>query len=101
MRFRKDFVVAGDGAKARADIVFTRQHVAVFMDGCFWHGCSAHCRMPKRNRDYWEAKIGRNRERDARVTTALTEAGWKVVRVWEHEPVEEALERVKAGLSAS
>ena len=100
LRFRKDFVVDVDGARAKADIVFTRRRVAIFVDGCFWHGCPEHCRMPTRNRDYWEAKIGRNRERDERVTAAFTAAGWGVVRIWEHEPIDQATLRVRAALSA-
>ena len=101
LRFRKDFVVTAEDAKAKADIVFTRHRLAVFIDGCFWHGCPTHCRMPTRNRDYWEAKIGRNRERDERVTAALTASGWQVVRIWEHEPIERGIARVRAALSAS
>jgi DNA mismatch endonuclease (patch repair protein) len=101
LRFRKDLIVRGADAKAKADIVFTRQKVAVFIDGCFWHGCPAHCRMPTRNRDYWEAKIGRNQERDHRVTAALTADGWQVIRIWEHEPIEQAIARVRDALSAS
>jgi DNA mismatch endonuclease (patch repair protein) len=57
--------------------------------------------MPTRNRLYWEAKIGRNRERDERISAALTAAGWTVVRIWEHEPIEDAMARVLAALSAS
>jgi DNA mismatch endonuclease (patch repair protein) len=101
LRFRKDLTVRGVDAKAKADIVFTRQKVAIFMDGCFWHGCSSHCRMPTRNRAYWEAKIGRNQERDRSVTAALTADGWKVVRIWEHEPMEQAIARVRDALSAA
>lgn len=101
LRFRKDFVVRADDARAKADIVFTRHRVAVFVDGCFWHACPTHCRMPTRNRLYWEAKIGRNRERDERISAALTAAGWTVVRIWEHEPIEDAMARVLAALSAS
>lgn len=101
LRFRKDFVVRADGARTKADVVFTRRRVAVFVDGCFWHGCPTHCRMPTRNRSYWEAKIGRNRERDERITAALRVAEWRVVRVWEHEPIEQATARVHAALSAS
>jgi DNA mismatch endonuclease (patch repair protein) len=74
--------------------------VAVFVDGCFWHGCPQHCRMPTRNRSYWEAKIGRNRERDATISAALIQGGWTVVRVWEHEPVTAAAARIGAALSA-
>lgn len=101
LRFRKDFVVRVDGARAKADIVFTRRRVAVFLDGCFWHGCPAHCRIPTRNRPYWEAKIERNRERDNRINAAFSAAGWRVVRVWEHEPIEQAVSRVRVALSAS
>ena len=101
LRFRKDFVVRVADAKAKADIVFTRRRLVVFIDGCFWHGCPTHCRMPSRNRDYWEAKIGRNRERDDQVTAALEAAGWRVVRIWEHEPIEQAVARVRAALSAT
>jgi DNA mismatch endonuclease, patch repair protein len=101
LRFRKDFVVRVDAARTKADVVFTRRRVAVFIDGCFWHGCPKHCRMPTRNRDYWEAKIGRNRERDERITVALMAAGWRVVRIWEHEPIEQATARVRAALSAA
>lgn len=101
LRFRKDLIVKGADVKAKADIVFTRQKVAVFVDGCFWHGCPAHCRMPTRNRDYWEAKIGRNQERDHRVTTALIADGWRAIRIWEHEPIEQAIARVRDALSAS
>lgn len=100
LRFRKDFMVRADGARAKADVVFTRQRVAVFVDGCFWHGCPNHCRMPARNRAYWTAKIGRNRERDERVSSALIDAGWRVVRVWEHEPLPDAVARVREALSA-
>lgn len=72
----------------RADIVFTRRKVAVFVDGCYWHGCPDHCRLPARNRDYWSAKITRNRARDGLVTESLRAAGWQVTRIWEHEPLE-------------
>ena len=101
LRFRKDFVVRAGDARAKADIVFTRQRVAVFVDGCFWHGCPTHCRIPTRNRPYWEAKIGRNRERDERISAALMASGWAVVRIWEHEPIDEAVARVLASMSAS
>jgi DNA mismatch endonuclease (patch repair protein) len=99
LRFRKDHAIVADGIRARADLVFTRRRVAVFVDGCFWHGCARHCRMPARNSAYWRAKIGRNRARDERVTAELTAHGWKVVRIWEHEPLDAAAQRVVAALS--
>ena len=69
----------------KPDVVFPRAKVAVFVDGCFWHGCPEHCRVPTGNRKYWEAKIARNRARDERATDALRAEGWAVIRVWEHE----------------
>jgi DNA mismatch endonuclease (patch repair protein) len=101
LRFLKDCRVEGSDLTARVDIVFRRQRVAVFVDGCYWHGCPEHCRMPVRNADYWTAKIARNRARDRRVTAALTGTGWLVVRVWEHESVSGAACRVRDALSAS
>ncbi len=68
-----------------ADLVFRRSRVAVFIDGCFWHGCPEHFKMPARNVDYWTAKFARNRRRDAEFDDLLAAAGWKVVRVWEHD----------------
>jgi DNA mismatch endonuclease, patch repair protein len=69
----------------KPDFVFARQRVAVFVDGCFWHGCPKHCRMPKGNRNYWLQKIAGNVARDKLVTRTLRCAGWRVLRVWEHE----------------
>jgi DNA mismatch endonuclease (patch repair protein) len=69
----------------RPDFVFAKERVAVFVDGCFWHGCAKHCRMPASNRKYWLAKIERNVRRDRATRKALRGKGWKVVRVWEHE----------------
>lgn len=79
-----------------ADVVFTRRKVAVFVDGCFWHGCPEHYRAPAANGSYWSAKLARNTARDVQVNDLLREQGWTVVRVWEHEPVEWAAARVKA-----
>ena len=69
---------------ARPDFVFPAARVAVFVDGCFWHGCRWHCRMPASNQAYWERKIGRNRERDRTATAKLRARGWRVLRIWEH-----------------
>ena len=69
----------------KPDFVFRKTRIAVFIDGCFWHGCPKHCRMPATNREYWERKIGRNLERDKKVKRELRKAGWTVVRIWEHE----------------
>jgi len=98
-RFRVDFPVRGVSGRAiRPDLVFTRQRVAVFVDGCFWHRCPAHGTMPATNREYWEPKLAANRERDLRMTHDLQQAGWVVVRVWEHEPAGEAAELVAAAV---
>ncbi len=67
------------------DLVFQRAHVAVFVDGCFWHGCPDHYRAPATNVAYWEHKLERNVTFDRRVESALRERGWSVIRVWEHE----------------
>lgn len=79
-----------------ADLVFPRSKVAVFVDGCFWHGCPDHYRAPASNDDYWSAKLARNVARDVQVNGLLREQGWTVVRVWEHEPVEQAAARVES-----
>jgi DNA mismatch endonuclease (patch repair protein) len=71
--------------RSRADIAFTRVRVAVFVDGCFWHGCPQHATLPKANRDWWRSKIVANRERDERISKALEAIGWRVIRAWEHE----------------
>lgn len=74
----------------RPDFVFRAKKVAVFVDGCFWHGCPAHCRLPATRTDYWQGKINRNRDRDRLVVSALKRQGWRTVRVWEHELRDEA-----------
>ncbi|MFM9081137.1 MAG: very short patch repair endonuclease, partial [Opitutaceae bacterium] len=68
----------------RPDFVCPARRLAVFVDGCFWHGCPRHGTMPKGNRSFWRAKITRNRERDREVGAELRRLGWKVLRVWEH-----------------
>ena len=71
---------------AKPDFVFRTERVAVFVDGCFWHGCPEHFVPPKANRGFWAEKIRTNQERDRRSDIALADAGWRVVHVWEHEP---------------
>jgi DNA mismatch endonuclease (patch repair protein) len=99
-RFRVDHRIdLGDGRRVRPDIVFTRPRLAVFVDGCFWHSCPDHGRQPTANAGYWSPKLERNRERDSLNTAALQDAGWSVLRVWEHEPLESAMAAVGALLS--
>lgn len=69
----------------RIDVAFTRKKVAIFLDGCFWHGCPKHYRKPKTDEGYWIPKIEANRERDKKTTKALETEGWRVVRIWEHD----------------
>lgn len=84
------------GIRRRADVVFRRARVAVFIDGCFWHGCPDHGRSSfNHNTDYWLAKISSNVERDADTTQRLQEAGWQVLRFWEHEDTAEVAERIR------
>lgn len=81
--------------RREADIVFGRAKVAVFVDGCFWHACPQHGTWPKRNADFWRSKIEGNSERDRNTDASLSEAGWLSVRVWEHEPTADAVERIE------
>ncbi|WP_228374241.1 very short patch repair endonuclease [Demequina phytophila] len=73
------------GVRRTADLLFRPTKVAVFIDGCFWHSCPIHGTFPRANSDYWLPKLQRNRERDAETTALLTDAGWLVLRFWEHE----------------
>ena len=77
-----------------ADIVFSSAHVAVFVDGCFWHGCPEHASWPKSNARFWREKIEANRVRDADTDQRLSALGWKTVRVWEHEDPSDAANRI-------
>jgi DNA mismatch endonuclease (patch repair protein) len=69
----------------KPDFVFPKQKVALFVDGCFWHGCPKHSNMPKNNREFWEAKLQGNKDRDKLVSRELRKMNWKIIRVWEHE----------------
>ena len=100
-RFRKDLRLDLPDRRVRPDIVFTRKRVAVFVDGCFWHCCPEHGRQPSVNGWYWQPKLQRNVKRDRAADDALRAAGWSVLRVWEHTPVEEATGQVQALLRAT
>lgn len=97
-RYRKDLQLKLDSIRVRPDIVFTSRKVAVFVDGCFWHVCPEHGRQPTTNEWYWTPKLRRNMERDRSVNVSLEEAGWQVVRIWEHEPLPKAIEAVRSAL---
>jgi DNA mismatch endonuclease (patch repair protein) len=82
------------GMRQRADLVFTRAKVAVFMHGCFWHACPVHGTQPKANAKWWADKLAANVARDAETHRRLEEAGWVVVILWEHDDLDEAAEEV-------
>lgn len=83
------------GVRRSADVVFTRQRIAVFLDGCFWHGCPDHYVAPKQNDDYWSSKLKTNLARDTDTDRRLGEAGWTIVRIWEHLPTSDAADQVQ------
>lgn len=78
--WRRNYPLTG-----KPDFVFPRLKIAVFIDGCYWHGCPSHCRMPSTNISYWNNKIEKNKIRDKKTTKALKMKGWQVIRIWEHE----------------
>lgn len=82
------------GLRRQADIVFKSARVAVFVDGCFWHGCPIHGTRPKSNAEQWSAKIEGNIRRDRQTDVAYAAAGWRVVRIWEHEQLPDAVSSV-------
>jgi DNA mismatch endonuclease (patch repair protein) len=79
----------------RADLVFPTPRVAVFIDGCYWHGCPEHYSSPKVNAEYWSPKIAGNKARDSKVDRALRDAGWTVIRAWEHEDPSDVADRIE------
>lgn len=100
LRYRVDVRPEHEIAR-RADIVFTKQRIAVFIDGCYWHGCEQHARIPtSANADYWSSKITRNAERDEDTNRQLEAAGWTVLRFWEHEEPGLVRDRVIAAMRA-
>lgn len=69
----------------KPDFLFRRNRLALFVDGCFWHGCPRHCKIPAGNRGFWKKKFAANKARDRRVNRELRKLGWRVVRIWEHD----------------
>jgi DNA mismatch endonuclease (patch repair protein) len=93
LRFRVHYALPS--LRRRADIAFPRLRIAVFVDGCFWHGCPEHGTWPKQNADWWREKIETNRRRDADTDTKLEDQGWSAIRVWEHEATETAARTIE------
>jgi DNA mismatch endonuclease (patch repair protein) len=88
------------GVRREADLVFGPSRVAVFVDGCFWHGCPEHATQPKSNAEWWRAKLDKNMARDAETTEHLLAEGWTVLRFWEHETADGVAQQIAASLAA-
>ncbi len=99
LRYRVDHPLPFD-RRRRADILFPKARIAVFIDGCFWHGCPEHGTSPRSNAEFWRTKIERNRERDRDTSARLEEAGWVALRFWEHDDVSEVVEATLQALQA-
>lgn len=93
LRYRLERSVPGM-ARRTIDIAFPGPRVAVFLDGCFWHGCPEHATSPRANAQWWREKLDRNMARDTETTAHLQSLGWQVLRFWEHEPPESVAEQV-------
>lgn len=94
LRYRLDQPIV-PGRRRRVDIVFRPARVAVYVDGCFWHCCPDHGTIPRNNRAWWTEKLAANVARDRDTDRELQDAGWQVIRIWEHEDVDEAADRVE------
>lgn len=89
------------GLRRTADVVFTKVRLVVFVDGCYWHGCPEHYRASRTNQEFWRTKVEGNRQRDQETNAALDEAGWTVLRVWEHEDPEAVADRIEGMVGAA
>lgn len=99
LRYRVDHAPVA-GIRCRADIVFVRARIAIFVDGCFWHSCPRHGTQPTANASWWREKLAANVERDRRNDRVLAAAGWEVHRIWEHEAAQAAAGRIEAAITA-
>lgn len=96
LRFRKNRLISAGDVHVRPDVVFPSLKIAVFLDGCFWHGCQLHRTVPVANADYWRPKLETTRLRDRRADAALAACGWLVLRFWEHEDLAEIESQVRS-----
>jgi DNA mismatch endonuclease (patch repair protein) len=100
LRYRVQVPVP-DMTRRTMDICFQRAKVAVYIDGCFWHGCPKHATAPKANADWWRAKLERNQRRDVETSVHLEELGWTVMRFWAHEPPADVVEIIRVTVSSA
>lgn len=98
-RFRVNLRLKLEGGAVRPDIVFPTEKIAVFIDGCYWHACPEHGSRPQHNRQFWDEKFARNKQRDLDNNQLLTKNGWKVLRYWEHESSERATAFIATAVS--
>jgi DNA mismatch endonuclease (patch repair protein) len=80
VRYRLNYKIPG-----KPDIILVKSKIAIFVDGCFWHGCPLHSNLPRTNRKFWKEKILKNKKRDQEINKTLSGIGWLVIRIWEHE----------------
>ncbi|MGY4740865.1 very short patch repair endonuclease [Streptomyces sp. ATMOS53] len=99
LRYRVNMPVPGMPRRT-IDIVFSKAKIAIFLDGCFWHGCPEHATHPKANAEWWRTKLDKNMARDLETTKHLTAEGWTVLRFWEHEPAADVADRIAASLAS-
>jgi DNA mismatch endonuclease (patch repair protein) len=95
LRYLVDAPLPLKGVRRRADLSFTRARIAVFIDGCYWHSCPIHATQPKANAEWWAAKLAANQLRDRDTDGRLEDAGWIVLRIWEHELPADAADKVE------
>ena len=100
LRYRVNLPVPGQRRRT-IDVAFTRHRLAVFVDGCFWHGCPKHGTSPKANADWWKSKLDANKARDHHTNQILIDQGWRVIRAWEHQPPNELADQIAALLESS